>query len=315
MPSIGRTETWLLIVLLTGVALHFVPPVPSGPRAPTAAASAAPPSAAGLLARYDLTQSGAVQHRLPKRLEEVSGLAATGDGRLLAHNDERGLISEVDPTTGDVRNAFAIVADGEPIAADFEGIAVLDDRVYVATSDGVIYDCPQGADGENVTCESYDTGLGSEYELESVGSDVDRRELVLVSKRPRSPALAGLVGIDRWSAQEKRLIAGGRVTVPYAEFTRGLDDDEFEPSSVEVDPATGNYLVLAGPQKALAEVTPQGRVLSVAALPRRLHEQPEGIALTTDGALVIADEGGGGDARLTLYPRRERSLLPAAPPP
>jgi uncharacterized protein YjiK len=90
-------------------------------------------------------------------------------------------------------------------------------------------------------------------------------------------------------------------------------DDEFEPTSVEVDPVAGNCLVLAGPQKALAEVTPQGRVLSVAALPKRLHEQPEGIALT-DGALVIADEGGGGDARLTLYSRRQ-SPLPAVPPP
>jgi len=310
MPTIKRRDALILLALLVGVILHFLPPVPSRRPAPETASAADLPGSADVLAHYDLDADHAVQRKLPKRLEEVSGLAMTSDQRLLAHDDEKGLISEVDVATGEVRSSFAIVADGQPIAADFEGIAVLGDRIYLATSDGVIYACPEGADGQNVACEKFETGVGAEYELESLASVANRRELILVSKNPRSNALTGLVCIDRWSAEQKQLVAGGRVTVPFAEFTSGLDDDKFQPSGVEVDAATGNYLLLAARQRSLAEVTPQGRVLAVATLPKRLHWQPEGIAFGRDGSLLIADEGDDGAGRLTVYPRRETQQPP-----
>ncbi len=306
MPTIERREILTLLVLLLGVVLHFLPPVTAGKPVPEAAASAERPLPSGLLARYHLDKDHAVQRKLPHRLKEISGLAMTSDHRLLAHNDEKGLVSELDPATGAVRSTFAIVKDGHPVAADFEGITVLGDRIYLVTSDGVIYACPQGTDGEDVSCEEYDTGLGAEYELESLGSASDRGELILVSKNPRSAALAGLVCIDRWSVQTRQLVRGDRLTIPFAAFTASLDEDKFQPSGVEVDPATGHYLILAGRQRSLAEVTRDGKVVSVATLPKRLHWQPEGIALGADGSLLIADEGDDGAARLTLYPRRDQ---------
>jgi len=315
MPTIRRSTALTLIALVVGVTLHLLPPVPSGRSAPATAGAGALRGPGQVLALYALDEDHAVQRKLPKRLEEVSGLAMTSDQRLLAHDDEKGLISEVDVATGEVRSSFAIVADGQPIAADFEGIAVLGDRIYLATSDGVIYECPEGADGENVACEKFETGIGAEYELESLASVANRRELILVSKNPRSDALTGVVCIDRWSAEQKQLVAGARVTVPFAEFTAGLDDDQFQPSGVEIDAATGNYLILAARQRSLAEVTPQGRVLAVATLPKRLHWQPEGIAFGRDGSLLIADEGDDGAGRLTVYPRRETQPPPPAAQP
>ncbi len=302
---IRRRDRWTLLVLLLGVALHFLPPLSSGRALPNAATVAELPAPAGVLALYDLDKDRALQRKLPQRLKEISGLAVTGDHRLLAHNDETGLVSELDPATGAVRSSFAMVKHAAPIAADFEGIAVLDDRIYLATSDGVIHACPPGTDGQNVQCEVYDTGLGAEYELESLGSAIDEHQLILVSKNPRSGEPAGRVCIDRWSAQTKQLDRGARVAIPFAAFTANLDDDEFQPSCVEVDPATGNYLILTGRQRSLAEVTRNGIVVAVAKLPRRLHWQPEGIAFGADGSLLIADEGDDGAARLTIYPRRD----------
>ena len=310
MATNRRRAGLILFALIGGVLLHFLPPVPSH-REPVTAPTTSSATAAQVLAGHVLDEDHAVQHLLPRHLEEVSGLAMTKDDRLLAHDDERGVISEVDTTTGNVRSTFAITFAGAPVAADFEGIAVLGDRVYLATSDAVIYACPPGSDGQEVACEKYETGLGAEYELESLATAADGRELILVSKNPRSKALAGLVCIDRWSAEQKQLVAGARVTLPFAAFTAQLDEEMFQPSGLEVDPTTGNYLVLAARQRSLAEVTPEGRVLAVATLPKRLHWQPEGIAVGADGTLLIADEGDDGAGRLTLYPRREQPLPPA----
>src|SRR4051812_5616551 len=49
---------------------------------------------------------------MPIELREISGLALKADGHVLAHNDERAMISEIDPTTGIVLKHF--VLDGEP---------------------------------------------------------------------------------------------------------------------------------------------------------------------------------------------------------
>jgi len=308
-----RLGALILFALIGGVILHFLPPLPSGrPAAEFAAAAQTTPATAEALARYVLDESHAVQSKLPRHLDEVSGLAMTTDQRLFAHDDEKGLISELDTSTGSMRSTFVTTFAGAPIAADFEGIAVLNDQIYLATSDAVIYECPQGADGQRVACAKYETGLGSQYELEGLASAANGRELILVSKHPRSKALAGLVCIDRWSTERKELVAGGRVTVPIAAFADPIDEDTFQPSGVEIDAATGNYLVLAARPRSLAEVTPQGTVLAVVTLPKRLHRQPEGIAVGADGSLLIADEGADGGGRLTIYPRLEKQLpLPA----
>jgi hypothetical protein len=61
---------------------------------------------------------------LPRDLDELSGIALTRDGRLLAQGDERAQISEIDYRRGVVTKQFVV---GHPtLKADLEGIAVAD---------------------------------------------------------------------------------------------------------------------------------------------------------------------------------------------
>jgi hypothetical protein len=66
---------------------------------------------------------------------------------------------------------------------------------------------------------------------------------------------------------------------------------------------SGTFIVLFGSTPAIGEFGPGGQTRSLVALDRRAHPQPEGIALTPDDRLIIADEGAGiaGRGRLTVY--------------
>ena len=95
-----------------------------------------------LLDRYDLSPDAGVQVKLPRVLEEISGLALTPDGRLFAHNDERAVAYEIDPSTGEVRKAFSIGLMGTP--GDFEGFAITGERFFLLASTGQILEFREG---------------------------------------------------------------------------------------------------------------------------------------------------------------------------
>jgi uncharacterized protein YjiK len=75
---------------------------------------------------------------------------------------------------------------------------------------------------------------------------------------------------------------------------------DLHPSDVTVDPSTGNYVIVAAQEKALIEITPAGAVVRAVPLPGK-HAQAEGVALTSDGILIVGDEATTRPASLTLY--------------
>ena len=109
------------------------------------------------LESYDLKVETATRWKLPGRLQEISGLAMTMDNRLLAHNDEKGVIYEIDYRNGLIVKAFQLADIANPVTDDFEGIATVDDQVYLVTSSGRIYEGSRGADRESVLYNIYAT--------------------------------------------------------------------------------------------------------------------------------------------------------------
>ncbi len=252
------------------------------------------------LASYDL-EKPARHFKLPKRLREVSGLAMLPGNRLLAHDDERGVVVEIGYPDGSIAKAFSLGGRDGRVADDFEGIAAAEGRLYLVTSAGRLYEFGEGPDGATVPYKLYETGIGRDYELEGLAYDPEQRVLLLVSKNPRKRKLEGLIAIYRWSVDTRQLAGDGHILLDASALARRIKTKRFQPSGIERHPVSGNYFLVAARQHAVAEITPQGQVLAVAELASGRHPQAEGISFASDNTLVIADEGAGKRARLSFY--------------
>lgn len=311
-----RYGRWLFVAIGVFVVLWWVAgtDVPGNEVAPDALAEAGAPAPPGgwegpggsqdgaSLDDYELDAGRATRWELPRRLREISGLATTADHRLLAHDDEDGVVYELDHRAGSVVKEFRMADMSDPVADDFEGIAVAEGRVYLVTSEGRIYECPEGAARESVLFRMYATGVGRECEVEGLAYDPEGRELLLMCKDARGEPRADRLAIHRWSVDDMRLSAGSPIMIPVVDFARRIGSNRFQPSGIERHPVSGNYFVVAARQGAIAEITPTGEVLAARRFPAGRHPQVEGIAFDADGALIVADEGGAGRGRLTVYP-------------
>lgn len=234
---------------------------------------------------------------LPAALREISGLAVTSAGELLAHNDARGRVFALDSATGRVLRRYELQGD---LRQDFEGIAVAGDTVFLMTSTGLVYLFRDGADGDSVPFQGFDTGLGQVCELEGLAWDPVDRVLLLPCKVPWRAGLRGGLTIFRWSLDRRTVADPATLEVPAAVLRRTLRVSTVRPTAVEIDTASGRILVLSSSPQALVEMDRAGRLLVAVGLRSMRHPQPEALALLP-GSLVVGDEGGAGRGMLTVY--------------
>jgi len=293
-PTLGAAGTVCVVALALAVAhvlARGAPHPPFSPRVPHAAA----------LDGFDFRRSAAAQVRLPHVLREVSDLAVTSDGRMFAVGDEQAVVFELDVQRGAIVKEFALGAPA--VRADFEGIAVAEGRVFLLTSAGILYEAREGADRTAVPYATYDTGVGARCELEGLAYDPADHALLLACKASHAAVRRDVITVARWSIPGRGLLPAGRPAPSVASATRGTDARDFNPSAIAREPRSGHWVLVAGRQRLLAELAPDGAVIAVRTLDRRLHPQPEGIAFLGDTAVLISDEGGGGRATLTRYSR------------
>jgi uncharacterized protein YjiK len=234
---------------------------------------------------------------MPSELREISGIALTADGRLLAHGDEVARIYVLNPRTGVVLKRFTV---GNGPAGDFEGITVAGSDIYLLSSNGTLYQFKEGANEASVPYSTIDTRLGKECEFEGVAFEPDSAWLLLPCKRASKKLPPGQLIIYRWrlgSADSTRLTM---LTVPIAQVVGSNDWKGLHPSDITIDPTTGNYVLISSHEKALVEITPGGEVERSEDLPGK-HHQPEGVAITKDNILIVSDEATKTPAAITLY--------------
>lgn len=268
-------------------------------------------------APYDLAGAPSWRTELPVELAEISGIAFSPDGRLFAHGDEDATLWELDPRSGDPRKRFSVAAAvgqaaEEPetggkgkkgaVLGDFEDLAIVGQRFFLITSAGRLYEFREGNDGERVPHTVVRTGLEGRCEIEGMSYDVESRDLLLLCKQnlPRKSA-PELILIYSWSLDDEQLSPEPRFQVEYPTFGGNSPSKRFNGSAMAFVPGTGTLMLVAGPQRAFAEINADGSVATAGSLDPTFHRQPEGLAFSPDGTLLIADEAAGGQATLTGY--------------
>lgn len=234
---------------------------------------------------------------LPRELREISGLATTPDGRLLAESDEFGTVWQVDYRRGILVKRFQL---GDGVKGDFEGITTAGGHDYLLTSKGKLYEFPDGANGAHVPYREYDSRLKAACEFEGVAYDASINSMLLACKHVRDSSAHHAVVIYRWRLTGDTAGALTRLVVPDDSIIGTNGWHSIHPSDITVDPFSGNYVLVASQERALFSITPQGHVVFARTLPPE-HKQAEGVAITRDSLLVVSDEGGDGLGTITVY--------------
>jgi uncharacterized protein YjiK len=269
----------------------------------------------GALARYGLGGPPAWRVTLPGELREISGLAVTADGRLFAHGDEEAVIYQLEPRTGKIVKHFGLEPGGSVpdfgkksrdgrVAGDFEDIAIVGDRFFLVASTGVLLEFAEGSAGAHVPFIAHTTGLGDICEVEGLAHDAASGALLMLCKEMRQKSARDRVEIHAWSLAERRLDSKPWLTVPYSELSRITGARAFNGSALTFTPGGRALALVAGPQRAFAEITLEGRPVGGGQLHHSGLPQPEGMAFMPDSTLLVSSEGGRGEASMNGYVAR-----------
>ncbi|MBI2430365.1 MAG: SdiA-regulated domain-containing protein [Ignavibacteriales bacterium] len=254
------------------------------------------------LESYDFNPKKVRQFELPKSLREISGLAASTDGRLFAHHDESGDIFQLKSSDGTVVKKFSL--GPRRVSEDFEGIAIAGDVFYLVTSGGIVHEFREGKDKEKVTYRTYETALSEEYDVEGLCYDPKTDCLLLACKGYSGLANLGSKAVFAFSLATKKVERAPRFLLSLKELEAKLNDKPFHPSGIEYVPESGTFYILDSRIKSVIEISADGKILNAIKLKNSIHRQPEGITLLPDGTLCIGDEGQT-HGMLTLYRKRK----------
>jgi len=252
----------------------------------------------GTLHYYDFLGDNSKTITLPKELIEISGLAVTGDNRVFAHNDEVGIVYEVDISTGQITNEFYF--GKKKIKKDFEGIAVANDSFFMVTSAGVIYKFSYSDHEKNVDYKKFNTFLSAKYNVEGLCYDKATNSLLIACKEYAGRDLAEYRAIFSFDLSSYKLEEEPRFLINLDSLKNKFNINNFSPTGIEVHPYSGNVFVLSSQEKAIVELSPNGLLLNAVKLNSKNHRQPEGIAFLSDLTLLISDEGKKEKAKVTF---------------
>lgn len=235
---------------------------------------------------------------LPKALKEISGLALTPDGRLFVHGDEQAEVWELDYRLGVMVKKFSL---GETVVrGDFEAITMANNVLWLMTSNGTLYEFREGDNKAKVKFQKHNTGLKKECEFEGMVYDPSTDVMVLACKNIFERKDRASIVLYKWKLRDDGGPRVTRMVIPVTEARGPNDWKALQVSDITLDPATGNYVLIASKERALVMLTTAGEPVYARSLPEN-HDQPEGVAVTKDNLLLVSDEAAKGPAVLTVY--------------
>jgi len=251
------------------------------------------------LPRYDLNEKNPPTLTVSNKLNEISGLAMSADGRLFAHDDEDPVVYVLSYTTGEVLKRFTVGSGF--MEEDFEGIAVKNDTLFLVTSSGDIFAFQETGDREHTDFQLYGTFLSEKNDVEGLEYDPLTDCLLLACKGDPGKGYGGYKAVYAFSLKDRVLQKEPRFLVPLKN-AGGKKHKDFNPSGIALHPEAGTFFILSADGGLIMEIDRNGIILGEEEIPVDTNSQPEGIAFAPDGTMLIANDGQGGKGTVTAYP-------------
>lgn len=243
--------------------------------------------------------------RFPDDLREASGLSVSAEGLVFVHNDEFADVKGFDLAQGVVMEEIRIARRNIFSDGDFEGVAVLPNKIVLLRSDGHLLFATRAHHAEYPKVEAFELGLAREFEFEGLAYNPGKRSLLLAVKTiydKKDPR--GLV-ILVWSLDEMKLTEV-EISISKKALKTRLGHKHFRTSGITYDETSGHYILVSAIDQLLLEITAEGEIIAERRLPKGLHRQAEGIAILRSSGtplLLIADESDKKGGVMTIYGR------------
>lgn len=263
---------------------------------------------------YNLT-APSVSLTLPHVLQEISGLTYIDSSSIACIQDEKGIIFIYNYQKDKIKKKYSFNIDG-----DYEGIARINDTIYILRSDGTLFEI-QDYKSKDFRLNSYITGLPANNN-EGLCFDPDNNRLLIACK--------GKIGKGR-ELKDKRVIYGFDLTTkqlsqePVFDFDLQAIKDfalrenvdvhvkkkkkgkvmdpviKFMTSDIAIHPITKKLFLLSASDHMLFIFSKNGHLEHIEKLDPELFVQAEGITFLPDGEMFITNEGQNNKATLLRF--------------
>jgi len=252
---------------------------------------------------------------LPDTLREISGLTNIDSATFACVQDENGILFIFDVTKNKLIKQYAFTIDG-----DYEGIARVEDSIYVLRSDGILYEI---LDYKSPHCKTktYNTEIPA---LNNEGLCYDRvqnRLLIGCKSRVRHE------GFDKYErliyafdlhtkklnpkpviilnvSEIKNFALRKKISLPSRINKRGERTDQvlkLKTSAICVHPLTQKLYLLSACDYMLFVFDKSGKIEHIEKLDPEIFNKSEGISFFENGDMLISNEAQGKQATVLRF--------------
>jgi len=253
---------------------------------------------------------------LPSLLHEISGVTYIDSLNFACIQDENGILFIYDTRERKIKREFKFFSKG-----DYEGIARVDDTIFVLRSDGVLLEIADYK-SDSIIVIPYQTNIPSK-DNEGLCYDSENRRLLIACKESTGKGELSkdnryvfsfnldsmhLVPDPVFSFNIEKLKAfakTNKVKLPLKGKKKGLKVEtvlKFQASEIAIHPLSKRMFILSAEDYMLFVFDKTGEIEQMVMLNHTMFNQPEGITFLENGDMLISNEGPGkGPATLLRF--------------
>lgn len=225
-------------------------------------------------------------YKLPPSLDEISGIVyVQKDNSVLAIQDERGWLFKIH-----LKSNLDLQKWQYSKGADFEDVVLVDSTFFVLESTGNLIQF-RFINPDSVQVKQHDFPIEGKNEFEILYHEKQKNRLVLVCKDCEADDKNSLTAFA-FNLDSSAYASAPAYVMDIRKIETLMDEKKvrFKPSAATINPLTGDLFMISAINKVLVISDLNGVPKKVYRINPKLYKQPEGIAFTPRGDLLVSNE-------------------------